>query len=297
MLDQISLPPRSLHHHSAYLATLGAMGLPCGLASGPDGTTAPWVMRQVGPARLLWMPLGPIWSEGPSIAAYHGLRDHLPRHHICLTGSVNAAEAQILTKTGAIPVMTPAHHAIVNLLPPLTTRRAALHGKWRNRLKSAERAGLTVDCAPLDPVLQQALLTNELSQRATRRYRAHPPAFTNAWATTHPDLTNIFIAKENNVPIAFVLILMHPPGATYHIGWASTRAKHLNAHNLLIWQAMTWLADRGYSELNLGTVDTDTNPGLARFKLGTGATIRPLGPTLLHLPRFRGRKRAVTFCH
>jgi hypothetical protein len=36
--------------------------------------------------------------------------------------------------------------------------------------------------------------------------------------------------------------------------------------------------------LDLGTVDTENAPGLARFKIGSGAQIRSLGGTWLRIP-------------
>jgi hypothetical protein len=44
------------------------------------------------------------------------------------------------------------------------------------------------------------------------------------------------------------------------------------------------LAARGHVRLDLGTVDTEAAPGLARFKLAVGATVHPLGGSWLGLP-------------
>jgi hypothetical protein len=40
--------------------------------------------------------------------------------------------------------------------------------------------------------------------------------------------------------------------------------------------------------LDLGTLDTQNAPGLARFKLGSGATAQLLGGTWARLPGWRG---------
>ena len=44
------------------------------------------------------------------------------------------------------------------------------------------------------------------------------------------------------------------------------------------------LRAEGVAWLDLGSVDTEAAPGLARFKLGTGAELRRLGATCLVLP-------------
>ncbi len=81
-----------------------------------------------------------------------------------------------------------------------------------------------------------------------------------------------------------MLFVLHPPHASYHIGWAGDPGRATHAHNLILWQAMGALAADGITALDLGLVETDTAPGLARFKIGAGACVRPLGATLLIPP-------------
>jgi hypothetical protein len=50
---------------------------------------------------------------------------------------------------------------------------------------------------------------------------------------------------------------------------------------------MDALENLGTQVLDLGSVDTVSAPGLARFKLGAGAQVKSLGGTWLHLPGFR----------
>ena len=40
-----------------------------------------------------------------------------------------------------------------------------------------------------------------------------------------------------------------------------------------MWRACALLAERGVQQLDLGGVNTLGNPGLARFKLGTGGRV------------------------
>ena len=44
------------------------------------------------------------------------------------------------------------------------------------------------------------------------------------------------------------------------------------------------VAGKGVTKLELGQVDTEKAAGLARFKLGTGATLRPLGGSWIWWP-------------
>ena len=70
--------------------------------------------------------------------------------------------------------------------------------------------------------------------------------------------------------------------ATWQIGVARAEGRRLNAMNLLLWEAMGWLSDEGHETLDLGTLNTQDSPGLARFKLGTGAMAQRQGGTWLH---------------
>ena len=79
--------------------------------------------------------------------------------------------------------------------------------------------------------------------------------------------------------VAGMLFLRHGRSATYHIGWSNADGKRGGAHNLLMWRAMQGLKAAGVRWLDLGGIATDHGIGLARFKLGTGATVRQLSGT------------------
>jgi len=80
-----------------------------------------------------------------------------------------------------------------------------------------------------------------------------------------------------------MIFLLHGDRATYQIGWRDREQAPPSAHHLLLWEAAKYLAQKGFHQLDLGTIDTATTPGLARFKLGSGARARALGPSLLRL--------------
>ena len=70
-----------------------------------------------------------------------------------------------------------------------------------------------------------------------------------------------------------MLFLAHGATALYHFGIADKAGRALNAHNLLLWRAIRALRRMGVDSLDLGGLDTVDNPGIARFKLGTGARV------------------------
>jgi len=55
----------------------------------------------------------------------------------------------------------------------------------------------------------------------------------------------------------------------------------------LLHEAIQNFTKRNLAWLDLGTVDSVNNPGLTRFKVRAGATLRPLGGTWIAAPRWR----------
>lgn len=189
-----------------------------------------------------------------------------------------------LARHGAMPLMTPATVAEIDLTAPEDTRRALLHQKWRNRLVQAEAGPLRVSHRdmPIDP--GHWLLRADEQQQARRGYRGWPTALTLAYAMQNPGKARLFTAHLDRRPVASMLFLRHGTGATYHIGHTDDDGRRHSAHTLLLWAATAWLAIKGHTRLELGLIDTGNAPGLARFKLGAGATARRMGGTWLFWP-------------
>jgi lipid II:glycine glycyltransferase (peptidoglycan interpeptide bridge formation enzyme) len=83
---------------------------------------------------------------------------------------------------------------------------------------------------------------------------------------------------------AAMAFVRHGTSASYHLAWGSDAARSTGVHGLMLTRAAEALFAEGVRWLDLGSVNTESAPGLARFKLGSGAALRRLGPTLLVLP-------------
>ena len=81
-----------------------------------------------------------------------------------------------------------------------------------------------------------------------------------------------------------MLLVRHGAAATYEAGFASARGRELSATNLLVWQALLELKRRGVRWLDLGGLNTDRAPDIARFKLGLGAEVGTLAGTFVLRP-------------
>jgi hypothetical protein len=175
---------------------------------------------------------------------------------------------------GLVPLLTDRFVALWDVTAAPAALRAALHGKWRNRLTSADvRVQRGGDLA--------AVLQQEGAQRATRGYRALPAAFTQALPR---DALHLWQWRQAGQMQAAMCFVRHGNWATYHIGWATDVARRHGVHQVMLWQAAMALRDEGVRMIDLGDVNTDAAPGLARFKLGTGAALTPVGKTAWVLP-------------
>ena len=186
-------------------------------------------------------------------------------------------------------LLTGGSSVILDLTQDEATRRAAQEAKWRNRLNAAERGPLKIRrCGPKLSDIQW-LIDAEAQQRRSRRYFTLPTGFVEAYLATNsaprhtarhasqgkptPPAILTLAAELKNHRCAGMMFLLHGRSATYHLGWTDDTGREHSAHNLLLWQACTLLAENGVQQLDLGGVDTEQNPGLARFKLGSGGRV------------------------
>ncbi|NSX55137.1 GNAT family N-acetyltransferase [Parasulfitobacter algicola] len=211
-------------------------------------------------------------------SAYRNLAQYIPH----LAFIANTQTSAPLQTAGYAPLMTPAHIAQLDLRGTPDHRMARLHQKWRNRLRRTQEGPLTVTTALYDPQSHLWLLKQDAAQQRTRGYKNWSIPLTLAFAMENPKHMQVFTACIHETPVAGMIFLRHGAQATYHIGYTSDQGRRHNAHTLLLWHAVNWLAEQGHITLDLGMVDTEVNPDLARFKLGTGAKVIQLGGTWLH---------------
>lgn len=231
------------------------------------------VLRR-GPFALLMR--GPVWAGAPDPAQRRAALRALGAAHPLLVATPEEAAG------AGLPLITPRHVAEIDLARGAGALRAAMAGKWRNRLVAAESAGL--DIRPGGPQDLEALIGEEAAQRRAGGYRALPPGFTRAFAATAPGAVRLWCARRGTETLAAMAFLVHRPWATYHLGWSGPAGRAARAHALLLWTAMQAFAAEGLARLDLGDVNTEDAPGLARFKIGAGGAVRPLGATVLLSP-------------
>lgn len=264
-------PATPLQQSAEYAAALRLFGrAPLDL---PDGPLV--LVRRVGPVTLGMIPRG----DADALARLRAQPGWASRPVIMSPDAPGMALG--------LPLISPAHIATLDLSAGPAALREGLKGKWRNRLRRAEALGLRIGRRSLPERRDQWLFRAEAAMQAARRYRMWPTALTLCYARANPGKATLFTATDKGRTVAAMLFLRHGAGATYHIGQTSPEGRALHAHTALMWAAITWHAARGVQQLDLGTVDSQGAPGLARFKRGTGARVRPLGGTWLSAPWLR----------
>lgn len=233
---------------------------------------------------------GPVWlgdvDPQTRAEAYRLLRRSIPLPRLrgsLITPDQGPEEGRLLSAHRFKRIMTPYSTAMLDLTQDEDALRRAMQGKWRNRLKRAEAAGLRIKPAPAAAGQYDWLLTADAAQQKARRYLGSPASLTTRWQTesTDDDGATILSAHRGAERIAAMMVLTHGKGALYQVGWTNAAGRAANAHNLLMWRMILTLKGKGIETLDLGGVDTTVNTGIARFKLGSGGQVRTLCGTWL----------------
>lgn len=286
--------PVPMQQHLAYAGVCVALGqrvrwLRIGPEHAPVATALALCRRWPGLGNAALVSRGPVWADsfpvGNRQAALVALINRMRRDHAAVIVTPDPVAGQDpLRDAPFLPLVTPMTVATVDLTGDTAARRSRLRGKWRNALVRAEASCLRIIAQHLPPIADHWLLRHEASQAQARGYRRLPAAFAVAWAHVSPENTLLMAAHDATGPLAGMLFLRHGTVASYHCGWTAPEGRSCGAHTRLMWAGMNRLADMGVTRLELDLIDTDNSPGIARFKLGTGAHALQLGATRIAAP-------------
>lgn len=246
--------------------------------------------KPVGPF-LTWVQLtrGPLWLQDISdkTEAWQLIRRsfRLSRREVFVwlpEAAADPSSVESMRKCGKRQMVTGYSTVWIDLKPEVTALRSGLHGKWRNALTKAEKAGLRLETSntgrPLD-----WLLDRYRSQRRKNRFGGATPEMLAHFAQSlHPRqdivVLRAFFKKE---PVTGALFVRHGSSATYVAGWSDVEGRIFNAQHYLLWQAMLHLKKLDVDWLDLGGVNGSKAPGIARFKMGLGGQVETLAGTFI----------------
>ena len=227
-------------------------------------------------------------SRGPVLKDPAGLRPFVADVRSALRGRLVVNAGAGASNLGGMKFARGADLAILDIKEE-DTARAALHQKWRNQLKKAEKSPLVILNQALNPHKHAWFFKQEQSQQKTRGYQNYPTHFLLAFAAANKNQARLFSAVISGKPVAAMLVFKHGRMATYQAGVNSPEGRQHCAHNLILWHIVCELRKRGVEQLDLGRADV--SPGLKRFKLGVGARIETLAGSFLFPNILRRRAR------
>ncbi|MCT4682923.1 MAG: GNAT family N-acetyltransferase [Roseicyclus sp.] len=279
-----------LQQSALYARAVTVLGGRCDALDLPSGPVRVVARRFPLLGEVALISRGPAQLDLPTALA---LRARTGARHL-IVHAEDATSAAALAAAGFRRIARPRQIAEVPLAPSHAAMLAAMRGKWRNRLRHGLAQGLTVTQAAMPPDPRHWLLTAEA--RAARRlgYRPLPPVMIAALAGADPGAGRLFTAHGPDGPIAAMLFFRHGRTATYQVGWSNGAGRAASAGPVLMWHAMLALQATGVEMIDLGLAEPDTAPGLARFKLGTGAALRALGGSWVSSCALPRRRHPVT---
>jgi hypothetical protein len=141
----------------------------------------------------------------------------------------------------------------------------------RRAIRKAELRDLNVQISQS----REAILAFYRLHVRTRRRHGLPPQPASFFLRIHdeiikPGLGFVVLADKSSTPVAAAVFLHMGTKAVYKFGASDLRHQDLRANNLVMWEAIQFLAQNGFDTLHLGRTSRG-NQGLRRFKLGWGA--------------------------
>lgn len=169
---------------------------------------------------------GPVWApDADAVARREAIRllkatAPMGRPRFLVFTPDEAAPAQGMERLSRL--MTGYSTVMLDLDQEMDALRGAMHGKWRNRLAAAEKAGLQVQTSGVKPAQYQWLIERETEQRIAKGYKALPVGLVPAFQAGKPDRRDglmVLTARLGKEAAAAMMFLIHGRAATYHIGW------------------------------------------------------------------------------
>ena len=276
----------ALQQDWAYGTSLKALGVECHRAevilNGETVALAQFIFRRYGfIVGIALCTRGPLWLKPVSTEdqsrIYRELKRSLPmskpRFALFSPNMTNPHDDSLRKLTR---VMTGYSTVLIDLTQTPEQLRAALEGRWRNRLVAAERADLDIVQTGILTAEYSWLLEEERTQRKNKNFYGLPLDFIERYINARAQTTKttfILHAELNKERVAAMLFLIHGSAATYHVGWSNEAGRDSNAHNLLLWRAFDELRERGVRTLDLGGINTRQLAGISRFKIGSGGKV------------------------
>ena len=232
---------------------------------------------------IAWAPAGPLILPKANLAPNHAalggiltaLRDHVVRQegHIFrfrMSGIARQspeAVQQIALAAGFTPTLrAPLYRSMaLDLTRGTQALAGALNGKWRTDLRYAQKSGLVLDVGS-SPVHHARFLAMFETVRSAKGFSPDiAPQF--HFPLDGPDYTvETLLAVKDGQDVAGIVVGTAGGCTTYLFGATTEAGRPLRAGYFLTWEAIQRAHSKGLSWYDLGGIDVEANPSVARFK-------------------------------
>ena len=144
---------------------------------------------------------------------------------------------------------------------------ASMHGKHRNVVRKAEKAGVAVEAveAPAELGAFAALYKLTMERQQAAAYYFFPPAYWERLTGLGARLLR-FDARNDGEIVASALCIRGNRWLHYHLGATDDGARDLGASNLLLYEAARWGQEQGLETFHLGGGAGGREDSLFAFK-------------------------------
>ena len=238
---------------------------------------------KIGIANIFW---GPLWRRKGNTIDYNifdNIIKELKNEYVVKRGlllriwpfAIKQPEGEILHimgKHGFLRNSTdkPYQTIMLNILPSMEMLRKNLAQKWRNQLNVAERHNLAVVHGQSDVLFDEfySMLT-EMLLRKKFEVNVNYDMYHKIQNDLPESLKmQIFVCKSENIPVAAGVFSAIGDTGEYLLGATANNGLKFNGANLVQWEAIKWMKEKGCTWYDLGGIDPKENPGVYRFKSG-----------------------------
>lgn len=165
--------------------------------------------------------------------------------------------------------------SLVDLRQTEEVIRSRFAATWRNRLRSAERSGLTLRVSQSDEALQW-MLDRHAENMRSKRFSGPSRSLLQALHKSSPGDFLILQALQQGEPVAGMILARFGPVAEYYVGWFGEAGRQANCGNFLYWHAICEARRAGHLWFDLGGYYS--NDRFSKFKQNVrGAEYRLTG--------------------
>lgn len=233
---------------------------------------------------IAWVPSGPLLRPaGAPLPTAARIADILSAlrvelgdrqgHILRLRPAAMAAEdaevfAEGAAQAGLVPsARAPAYDSIaLDLAQDEASLMAALNGKWRTDLRYALKSDLTLEIGESTDLQNRFLSLFQAVQGAKGFQPDITPEFHfRLPAGDYP--RKVLIAVKDGIDLAGIVIGAAGRTVTYLFGATGPEGRRLKAGYFLTWEGTRWAREEGFDWYDLGGVDAEANPDVARFKM------------------------------